>query len=196
MDNILYLDDYINLYNKKNNMLLIIKPYKNTLRNGIIIDRNKFIKKIRKLIKEYNLDGTFFAENISIITSKLHTKEDKILLKEIMDELNYKIVNFVQETDYIKLNKETIYINYNKSYFYILYLNEFGNSEINLYKNDHINNKLISNILGELNPKNIILYGKNIKELENILKKEKIEYYFYEDSDNLLIKILLHNKKV
>ena len=196
MDNILYLDDYINLYNKKNNMLLIIKPYKNTLRNGIIIDRNKFIKKIRKLIKEYNLDGTFFAENISIITSKLHTKEDKILLKEIMDELNYKIVNFVQETDYIKLNKETIYINYNKSYFYILYLNEFGNSEINLYKNDHINNKLISNILGELNSKNIILYGKNIKELENILKKEKIEYYFYEDSDNLLIKNLLHNKKV
>lgn len=196
MDNILYLDDYINLYNKKNNMLLIIKPYKNTLRNGIIIDRNKFINKIRKLIKEYNLDGTFFAENISIITSKLHTKEDKILLKEIMDELNYKIVNFVQETDYIKLNKETIYINYNKSYFYILYLNEFGNSEINLYKNDHINNKLISNILGELNSKNIILYGKNIKELENILKKEKIEYYFYEDSDNLLIKILLHNKKV
>lgn len=196
MDNILYLDDYINLYNKKNHSLLIIKPYKDTLRNGKIIDRNKFIKKFHKLMEEHNLGSTFFNENISIIINNLHTSEDRLLLKEVMDELNYKNIKFIQETDYIKVNKEITYINYNNSYFYLLYLNKFGNTEVNLYKKDFINNSLIISILKKLNTKNIILYGKNIKELENILKKEKIEYYIYEESDNLLIKILLHNKKV
>ncbi|MBQ7031970.1 MAG: hypothetical protein IJN13_06390 [Bacilli bacterium] len=196
MDNILYLDDFINLYSKKNHALIILKPYRNTLRNGMIIDRNKFIKKFQKIIDEYNLGSTFFNENIFIVINNLHTYEDKILLKDIMEELNYKNIKFIQETEYLKLNKDNIYINYNNSYFYILYINELGKIEVNLYKKDDINNGVIKYIIKSLNAKNIILYGKNIKELENILKKEKIDYYFYDDSDNLLIKFLLHNKKV
>jgi len=196
MDNILYLDDFINLYSKKNHTLIILKPYRNTLRNGMIIDRNKFIKKFQKIIDEYNLGSTFFNENIFIVLNNLHTYEDKILLKDIMEELNYKNIKFIQETEYLKLNKDNIYINYNNSYFYILYINELGKIEVNLYKKDDINNGVIKYIINILNAKNIILYGKNIKELENILKKEKIDYYFYDDSDNLLIKFLLHNKKV
>lgn len=196
MDNILYLDDFINLYSKKNHALIILKPYRNTLRNGMIIDRNKFIKKFQKIIDEYNLGSTFFNENIFIVINNLHTYEDKILLKDIMEELNYKNIKFIQETEYLKLNKDNIYINYNNSYFYILYINELGKIEVNLYKKDDINNGFIKYIIKSLNGKNIILYGKNIKELENILKKEKIDYYFYDDSDNLLIKFLLHNKKV
>ncbi|MBQ8901684.1 MAG: hypothetical protein IJY87_01290 [Bacilli bacterium] len=196
MDNILYLDDFINLYSKKNHALIILKPYRNTLRNGMIIDRHKFIKKFQKIIDEYNLGSTFFNENIFIVINNLHTYEDKILLKDIMEELNYKNIKFIQETEYLKLNKDNIYINYNNSYFYILYINELGKIEVNLYKKDDINNGVIKYIIKSLNAKNIILYGKNIKELENILKKEKIDYYFYDDSDNLLIKFLLHNKKV
>ena len=196
MDNILYLDDFINLYSKKNHALIILKPYRNTLRNGMIIDRNKFIKKFQKIIDEYNLGSTFFNENIFIVINNLHTYEDKIFLKDIMEELNYKNIKFIQETEYLKLNKDNIYINYNNSYFYILYINELGKIEVNLYKKDDINNGVIKYIIKSLNAKNIILYGKNIKELENILKKEKIDYYFYDDSDNLLIKFLLHNKKV
>ena len=49
MDNIIYIDDYINLYNKKNHKLIITKPYNNTLRNGFIIDKDKFIKKMNKI---------------------------------------------------------------------------------------------------------------------------------------------------
>lgn len=196
MDNILYLDDFINLYSKKNHALIILKPYRNTLRNGMIIDRHKFIKKFQKIIDEYNLGSTFFNENIFIVINNLHTYEDKILLKDIMEELNYKNIKFIQETEYLKLNKDNIYINYNNSYFYILYINELGKIEVNLYKKDDINNGVIKYIIKSLNAKNIILYGKNIKELENILKKGKIDYYFYDDSDNLLIKFLLHNKKV
>ena len=54
MNNILYLDDYINIYNLKNNKLITIKPYKNTLENGLIIDKDKFNKKLKWIINIIN----------------------------------------------------------------------------------------------------------------------------------------------
>lgn len=196
MENILYLDDYINLYNKKTCKLFITKPYKNTLKNGFIKDRHKFIKKFQEILKTNEITSSFFNENLIIIINNLYTSEDKLSIKEIMEELNYKNIKFIQEINYLNLSKNNIYINFNYSYFYILYTNLIGNIEINLYKNDEINKKLIIYILKHLNKKEIIVYGKNILELINILNKEKKEYYYYEESGNLIINKLLDDKKV
>jgi len=196
MDNIIYIDDYINLYNKKNHKLIITKPYNNTLRNGFIIDKDKFIKKMNKILESNNLKNTFMSENISIIINNLHSKQDKILLREVMEELDYKNIKFIQELEYLKVEGNTLYINCNKSYFYFIYTNYLGNIEINLYKNDNVNKGLIINIIKTLNKNTIILYGKNYLEMANILQKNCKDYYFYEEFDNLIIKLLLNSKKV
>lgn len=194
MENILYLDDYINLYNKKSHKLIIVKPYKNTLRNGFVIDREKFIKKFNKILDTHNLKRNFFNESLNVIINNLYSKEDKLFIKELLENLNYKNIAFVQELEYLEIDKNTLYINCNYTYFYFIYTDIIGNIEINLYKNNQINKELFCNILKLLNKNVVILYGKNYKEIENILKREKIDYYFYEEADNLIINFLLNDK--
>ena len=196
MSNILYLDDYINFYDEKNHQLIIAKPYKNTLRNGFIIDREKFNKKFLQMLDSYDLKQKFFSESLIIVINNLFTKEDKILIKEIMENLNYKNIKFVQEIKYLKVDKTTLYINCNVTYYYLIYTNYLGNVEINLYKNDELNKNYLVNIIKYLNKDKIILYGKNFKEIVNLINKQNIDYYYYKESDNLMIHYLLNNKKV
>lgn len=193
MENILYLDDYINLYNKRNEKLIVSKVAKDVLRNGMIINKEKFIKKFNSIILENNIKGKIFNENIYIIINNLYTIEDKLFIKEVFNYLNYNNIYFIQEIDYIKINKDKVYINCNYGYFYILYSDELGKVKINLYKNDVINKKLIIDILKILNKKVVFLYGKNYKEIKSIIDKEDIEYYYYEYSENLIIKLILNN---
>jgi len=196
MDNILYLDDYINLYNKKSNKLIIIKPYKNTLRNGFVIDKEKFVKKLNSTLEKNNLKNVFIKEDIFIIINNLYSRQEKVFIKEVMEELEYKNINFIQEINYLKQDKKNVYINCNFKYFYLIYTNNLGNVEINLYKNDNINKCIIKNIIKLLNKEQVFLYGKNFKEIKSILEKEKINYYFFDEADNLLINFLLNDKKV
>lgn len=191
MENILYLDDYINLYNKNENKIIIYKPYKNTLKNGKIIDRSKFIKKFNKLLEEYHLKNNFFNNSISIVISNDITEEDKKLFLEIFDELNYKNIKFIREIEYLKINKNSLYICFNNSYFYIYNVNELGKIEMNIFALNKLTKKFIVDILKFYQKKIIYIFGKNYQELDNILKNKDLEYYYFEESDNLILKIIL-----
>ena len=196
MDNILYLDDYINLYNKKNKQLLVIKPYKNTFKNGLIINRDKFIKKMNNIKEKYMLKEKLFDENIYVISNNLYNKEDKNLINSILEELNYKNIKFINELNYLKINKDIIYINFNYSYFYFLYTDFLGNTKISIYENNVFNKNIIVPIINEMKKKIVIIYGKNNKELINIIDKTNINYYVFESSDNLIINYMVNDKKM
>lgn len=196
MENILYLDDYINLYNKNINKLFVYTTYKKTLRYGHIINRKKFLKKMTKLLDENNLNKSIFNNEITFVTNSSYYEEDKILIKEVLEELNYKKINFISESNYLKVRNNYLIINCNFSYIYFYYLNDFGNIEMRIYSLDNIINKLIIDIIKIINKKNIFLYGKNVKQIENLLKDENIDYYYYEEYENLIIKLLIENKKV
>lgn len=191
MENILYLDDYINFYNKKIDKIMVIQPYKNTLKNGKIIDRDKFIKKFNKFISDNNLKNNIFNNNISIITNNGTTEEDKKTFLEVFDELNYKNITFISEIDYLKIDKNSIYINYNYSYFYIYNINESGKVEISFFDLNKLGRNLMSYILNYFNKKKIFIFGKNYQELDKEIKNKKIQYYYFEESDNLILKKLL-----
>ena len=191
MENILYLDDYINFYNKKKKSLIIEKPYKNTLENGKIINNDKFLKGIKKILDKNKIHPGLINEELTIICTSLFNKVDKNNLKNIMENLNYKKINFISELDLLKVNKNKLVINCNYSYYYFYYTDEIGNISINLYKNDNLNKSILKNLVKSTNKKEVILYGKNYKEIKNILEDNKIDYYFYEGSENVLINILL-----
>ncbi len=196
MENILYLDDYINLYNIDCNKIIVYKPYKNSLNKGRIINKDKFIKIYNKMLKEYNLNNKIFGSNIRVILNKNIYEEDKNILINVLENLNYKNIVFTKEDKYLKISKNDLYIIYNYTYFYIYYMDNLGNIKTVMYElNDNIK-LFLSNILESYQKKNIYIYGKNYQELKNILDKEKIDYYYFYDSDNLIIKIILNDKFV
>ena len=191
MKNILYLDDYINLYSKSLDEIIVIKPYQDTLKSGKIVNRKKFIKMFNKIKEEYNLNKSLFSEPIKIIINSNYNVEDKILLKETLEELNYKNVIFINELSLVKLDKSVLFINFNNSYFYIYYVNDLGNIKMLLYENNVINKGLIENILKLLTFKKTIVTGKNVEEIIHILKNRQYNYLYYEDNNNLFIKLIL-----
>lgn len=193
MEQYLYLDDYINFYNQKLNEIKIIIPYKKTLIDGRIINRKKFLKKFKMFLETNKLNNKIFGESINVIINSSYSEEDKLIIKEVLEELNYKNINFINEINLLKIDKNTLFINYNYSYFYLYYLNNLGNIEMKLYKNDYINKKLINDIFKIIQKDKIILCGKNIEELINIIKNKYYNYFYYEDHNNLYIKLALKN---
>ena len=67
MEDYLYLDDNINLYSKKNGKIYIVVPYKDTLKDGRIVNKEKFIKKFSELIKDLKINNNIFNNSISVI---------------------------------------------------------------------------------------------------------------------------------
>ena len=190
---ILYLDDYINLYSKKHHKIIKIIPYKNTLKNGHIIDKEKFIKKMSKFLDEYQINKNIFNNTISIIINNSYSLIDKEVLKEVFELLYYKKINFVQEVNYLDIDKNKLFINYNNSYFYLYSINKNGNIQINIYDNNEINNFLISKIIKLYNKNKVYVFGKNYLKIIKILDENKINYYYFEDSENLFINLLIKN---
>ena len=190
MENIMYLDDYINLYIQKENKIYIIKPYKDTLENGKIINREKFIKKMTKVFNEKKINKFFNAE-ISIIINSLINSEDKKVIEYCLNEINYKKVNFIREEKFLKLDKNSLYINCNQTYINFYYIDYKGNTLIKNYQNDDLNKNIFSEIVQKINKKDIYLYGKNYIEMVDTLEKEAVNYYYFEDSNNLIINLAL-----
>ena len=190
---ILYLDDYINLYSKKHHKIIKIIPYKNTLKNGHIIDKEKFIKKMSKFLDEYQINKNIFNNTISIIINNSYSLIDKEVLKEVFELLYYKKINFIQEVNYLDIDKNKLFINYNNSYFYLYSINKNGNIQINIYDNNEINNFLISKIIKLYNKNKVYVFGKNYLKIIKILDENKINYSYFEDSENLFINLLIKN---
>ncbi len=188
MENILYLDDYINIYNKKKDLTLVYKPYKHTLKYGKIIDRNKFIKKYNKIMVENKLNQNFFTSNITVITNGFYTKEDKRIISDTLESLNYKKINFISELKYLKLNKKNILLNAGFLYIGIYYLNNLGNFEVIFLDNNKILNNMLIRILEIFKNKKIYVFGKNYENIVKMLDEYNLNYYFYEDGENLIIK--------
>ena len=187
LENILYLDDYINLYNTKKDLLIKSIPYKGTLKYGHVIDHLKFIKKYSKIIKDNKLNKNFFGSNILVIINDSYTKEDKRIIKESLETLNYKKITFKNEIDYFKLKKNDILIRSNFSYISITYLDALGKMKVLNLDYDNFTKEFISDILKKFRNKKVYLYGKNYLEIIDLLEDLNINYYYYSESENLII---------
>lgn len=190
-ENILYLDDYINLYISKEQKIIVSKPYKKTIKNGKIVNAKKFISSIERIKKENKIKTSLFKETITIIVNSSYNKEDKNLLKKIMNELNYTEINFINELDLLKIKKDELYILYEYSYYRLYYLNDLKKIKMLEYERNEVNNELLDKIITMLKKDKIFISGKDTYKLVETMDKE-YNFFYYEDFNNLFIRLLLN----
>ena len=185
MDNILYLDDYINLYNKKNNKIIKVKPYDETISFGKIIDREKFIKNYETLLINNKLNKNILGSNITVIINGLYSKEDKKIIKEVLEELNYRHIKIINEKNILKLAKKKVIINVNYNFIIIYYLNIYGNVNLICLPYNNLIKKILKEIMVLFKDKKIYLIGQNYAEFIKYLVNDN--YYAYVNSKDYLI---------
>ncbi len=188
---ILYLDDYINIYSNKLKKILVIKPYQKTLKNGFIIDKDKFMQMFIKVLNENKINNNIMGGSITIITNGLTTSFYKENLIKVMEELNYKKIKIINEKTLINIDRNTLFINalYDSLIFY--YLDELGKIKSIIYENDFVLKKILISIISNYDKKKIIVVGKNTEEVINLLDKTDYNYYYYENYFNYFIEKLI-----
>ncbi len=188
MNNIVYLDDFINIYSKKNKRI-IVEESSDILKKGKIINTRKFIEKF-ETIKKSNKLNTLVKDNIYIIINNSYDEAYLNSLKQIFENLNYNKINYIKEEDLLNVNNKSIFINTSLNYFELLYY--YGKELICDYLDlNELNLKILITIINFLNLKEIYLFGKNKNIVKSELINNQIKYYEYSSSENLYIKICL-----
>lgn len=188
MNNIVYLDDFINIYSKKNKRI-IVEESSDILKKGKIINTRKFIEKF-ETIKKSNKLNTLVKDNIYIIINNSYDEAYLNSLKQIFENLNYNKINYIKEEDLLNVNNKNIFINTSLNYFELLYY--YGKELIcDYFDLNDLNLKILITIINFLNLKEIYLFGKNKNIVKSELINNQIKYYEYSSSENLYIKICL-----
>lgn len=181
MYNILYLNDFINYFNYKTKKIIKFKPFADTIENGIIIDIKKFIKCFKKILRDNNIKPGLFYDKLIIIIPPNFSNASKYLYKEIFNNLNFKIIIFKNEISLYKIAKNNINININTNYFYYTKVVN-GKTKSYLYNIQDLD------LLDFSNPKETYyIYGSNTNKLVELLEKNKLNYYLFENQENYFI---------
>ena len=116
-------DDY--LYLKKKDNVIKYKLGKDIIYGGKIVNINKFMKSIEKLLSENHLNNSLFGEKVKVIVASNYTPADITLLKNILNCFNYRKISIDKELKTYKLNTSISYINVFDNYLNITYLDEY-----------------------------------------------------------------------
>lgn len=193
--NIVYIDDYINFYSDRLDNILKIIPYKDSIVNGQIIDKEKFIKKLKQVLGKAKLNNNLIGENIMVLTNGLTNVLNKETITEVFHELNYRKVDICNLKSILKIDANTIFVEANKTYYLFYYLDNIGKVKTICLKNDIFLKSFIEIILKELKKKKIIIVGKETMNALNYFKAAK-NYYYFENFYNFFIENFLSNKKM
>ncbi len=191
--NILYIDDYLNYYSAELKKIIPIKPYKKTICNGVVINREKFISLFSKVLKEKGINNNFIRGKITIIinNNSVLYKED---MQKILEELNYQKIDFISEKSLINIDSKTLFINANNNYINLYYLDDLGKIKTDLYPwNSAIRDNFLA-IIFNFQKNKYVIVGKNAMEIKNLFN-ETDNYYYYENYSNYFIDKLISKNK-
>lgn len=116
-------DDY--LYLKKKDNVIKYKLGKDIIYGGKIVNINKFMKSLEKLLSENHLNNSLFGEKVKVIVASNYTLADITLLKNILNCFNYRKISIDKELKTYKLNTSISYINIFDNYLNITFLDEY-----------------------------------------------------------------------
>ena len=157
-----FTDEYIKLYNKKNNLLIKEPIPLNIIVNNKIYDYLKLINILNKIVNKYKVINSLFRIKIKILIFEKLTPSEYYLFKNTFKFTTNIIVELINVNKYFKNN----------------YLIISGNL---VYSNNKVLKKLYSKeyiLIG--NSDNFDLIKKNIEN------KYKVNLLEYENSDTII----------
>ena len=162
-NNIIYFYEN-NVIVRFNDNIYYLKLNENILNNGIILNKDKFIKKYNEFTKENNLKKIINNKMVVIIQNNISINDIK-MLSIVFEELGIKIIKIIKDISLLNVKK-------NKAYL-------IGDNNLRLYFINKYNKKSTIN----MNTSQISIIQNNIKESLFVLS-----------SNDDLINKLLKNK--
>ena len=168
-NNIIYFYEN-NVIVRFNDNIYYLKLNENILNNGIILNKDKFIKEYNEFTKENNLKKIINNKMVVIIQSNISVNDIK-MLSIIFEELGIKIIKIIKDITLLNVRK-------NKAYL-------IGDNNLRLYFINKYNKKVTVNMNTSQ-----ISYNDIISIIQNHIK----ESLFILSSNDDLINKLLKNK--
>lgn len=161
--------------------------------NYKIINKDKFIQQISKILKKSQINNSFLTDNINIIIDNTYSVLEKENITNIFIELSFNKITFIDLTKLFNLKKHELLIDISTNNIKIYYMNEVLDQKVYFNKYNQILSILIKNIIKFHNIKTIKLFGNkcNNKTLINLIEKySSAEVYIYSYPNLVPIKLL------
>ena len=191
--NIIYLIGNNCFYNngKKNYSFIMSNG---SLKNGKVADKNLFFKDIQYYFKKSKLIGILFSKPLKCIVNSLYNQVDIDILKDILEQLNFKNIIIVKEIELLDF-KKTDYLCLCNEYYILYYKNKYKQKKFKLIPRNYFPSykeltSFINVILGN-SKRNLFLYGVNISEdvFQKIYKNIKNPVFLLCNSEQYIINI-------
>ena len=153
-----------------------------SVENYKIINRQKFISSLNKIIDKLKINKHLFSENISIIIDSTYNKEDIEIITECLKELSFNKINYLNILNILKPYQKELIIELSNVSFKIYYLNNIYISNIYFQKPLQFITPFLNELIKSNNINYIKIYGSSnsIPTLLNYLeRKYHIKAYYY-----------------
>ena len=171
-NNIIYFDEN-NVIVRFNDNIYYLKLNENILNNGIILSKDKFIKKYNEFTKENNLKKIINNKMVVIIQNNISINDIK-MLSIVFEELGIKIINIIKDISLLNVRKTKAYLIGNNN-FRLYFINKYNKkSTINMNTSQISYNDIISIIQNNIKESLFVLSSND--DLINKLLKNKSYY--------------------
>lgn len=185
LNNIIYLfDNEIIEYNNKDYFKHVFSE--NILKNGIILNKSKFINEYKDFLKKNKLN-TFIKRPKIIIYNSFISINDLNMIKETFNDLVINVKKYIKDVSLINFSKNDSYLIGNKI-LKLLYVTPFNTKKILSFNIEDYNIKEIKFIIKSKVKNNLILISNN----ENLCEKfsDIKNFYVINNLEKYLIKSL------
>ena len=165
-----------------------------SVNNYKVINKELFKEEITNIIEKNNINKNILTDNLNIIIDNTYSDIYLLTLKDIMKELSFNKIEFINILDLVHLNNNEILIDI--SINSIKFISKTKTIKNNIYYQRHksILNIYLKQIIKEQRLDTIFLYGNypfTKKIIDNIEKISNCKVYIYSQPKSIPLKLLI-----
>lgn len=124
-------DEYFHTYSINNKKEIIEPIKKKFIVGGEVQNVNLGKKFLDKVDKKYNIYSGFFKPDLTVLYNDVTNCDIKVLYKTLLEDFNYKSINFVSLSDFLKSRKDfnRLFLYENNSYISFRYKKKYESLE-------------------------------------------------------------------
>jgi hypothetical protein len=165
-----------------------------SVNNYKVINKELFKEEITNIIEKNNINKNILTDNLNIIIDNTYSDIYLLTLKDIMKELSFNKIEFINILDLVHLKNNEILIDI--SINSIKFISKTKTIKNNIYYQRHksILNIYLKQIIKEQRLDTIFLYGNypfTTKIIDNIEKISNCKVYIYSQPKSIPLKLLI-----